>query len=327
MTISIQRLTLFAIFDSLEKDLRSFLLSEILPYHVMDSVLNTNELSKITERYKKSNTSQTDDLSDSNDLDYLERLVPYLDLLDTVQIINRHKGKILPDLAKYFSEITSTLERCVPVRNAVMHGRPLEIDDFPTVCEIARKLTVDAEYDWRNLSETLSEIENDSSYVFGLNFTITDESPSGAFHNLPTPEFDDTGFVGRQTVLTKVKDAISGPFPVISIIGPGGVGKTALAIKVAYELITNKDFELDAIVWVSAKAKTLTAKEIERIEGAIQDSIGVFRSIVSEFEPNSQNEPEYGVIELLATFRVLLVLDNLETVLDGTLARIHKEGA
>ena len=83
--------------------------------------------------------------------------------------------------------------------------------------------------------------------------------------------------------------------------------------------------EFDAIVWVSAKAKTLTAKEIERIEGAIEDSIGVFSSIISEFEPNPSVDPEDGVIDLLTSFKILLIIDNLETVLDERIETFYSE--
>ena len=279
MTISVQRLTLFAIFDSLEKDLRSVLVSEILPYHYLNSVLNDNELSKVSDRLKQNEGSKSVDLEEP------ERFVQYLDLLDTLHIINRNKKKISPTLGKYFSGITATLEKCVPVRNAVMHGRPLEIDDFPTICGIASKLVMDEEYDWPNVSETLSRIENDPDYVFGINFRIIDDSTSEIFHNLPIPEFDDTGFVGRRSILGKVGSAISGPFPVISLTGPGGVGKTALALKSAYRLLSNDRPSFDAIVWVSAKASTLTTKEIQRIEGAIEDSIGVFSTAWPSFNP------------------------------------------
>lgn len=315
MTISVQRLTLYAIFEALEKDLRSILFSEIVSYQELTQLLNENELTKITNRYKRAEESPTIDEEDP------ERLIQYLDLLDTVQIINRNKTKLPAPLARYFSSITPILEKCAPVRNAVMHGRPLEIDDFPTVCAIANKLTNDNNYNWSHMSSTLSQIENDSSYIFGLDFSVIDESPSGAFHNLPTPDFDDTGFVGRRNVLGKVEDAISGPFPVISLVGPGGVGKTALALKAAYELLAKESIEFEAIVWVSAKANTLTATEIKRIEGAIENSLGVFSSIVSEFEENSEHEPEGRLIDLLSSFEVLLIIDNVETVLDDRLRR------
>ena len=313
MTISVQRLTLFAIFDALEKDLRSILLSDILPYHNLNTVVTDNEMSKLLERHKKAEGAQEAHTQDP------ETLIPYLDFLDTVQIINRNKGKLPAALAKYFSGTTPALEKCAPVRNAVMHGRPLEIDSFPTTCAIASKLSTDNEYEWRNISDTLAEIDNDSSYVFGLHFVITDDSPSGAYHNLPIPDFDDTGFVGRKTLLAKIMSEILGPFPVISIVGPGGMGKTALALKAAYELLAKEDLAFDAVVWVSAKAKTLTVKEIERIEGAIEDSVGVFTSIMHEFESNFSTNPEERVIDLLTAFNVLLIIDNLETVLDNRL--------
>ena len=315
MTISVQRLTLFAIFDSLERDLRSVLVSEILPYHYLNSVLNDNELSKVSDRLKQNEGYKSVDLEEP------ERFVQYLDLLDTVHIINRNKKKITPTLGRYFSGITAILEKCAPVRNAVMHGRPLEIDDFPTICGIASKLVMDEEYDWPNVSETLSRIENDPDYVFGINFRIIDDSTSEIFHNLPIPEFDDTGFVGRRSILGKVESAISGPFPVISLTGPGGVGKTALALKSAYRLLSSERPSFDAIVWVSAKASTLTTKEIQRIEGAIEDSIGVFSTAMAEFQSTPLSDPEDGLVELLGSFRVLLIIDNLETVLDERLRR------
>ena len=297
----------------MEKDLRSVVLNELLPSYDLNTVITSDELEKISDRYKKA--EDTDLIIDDDHTD----LIHYLDFYDTVQVINRNRERIPSALAQYFRNISPTLEKCTPIRNAVMHGRPLEIDNFSTMCAIADDLAKHTEYKWQNISDTLAEINNDSGYVFGLNFTISEDSSSGVFHNLPIPDFDDTGFVGRKGTLTKIADAISGPFPVISLIGPGGVGKTALALKCAFEMLEKEDSIYDAIVWVSAKASTLTAKEITRIEDAIEDSLGIFTSIVDEFESSHAEESEDRLLELLTVFKVLLILDNLETVLDETL--------
>ena len=64
-----------------------------------------------------------------------------------------------------------------------------------------------------------------------------------------------------------------GGFPVISIVGEGGVGKSALALKVAYELI-DKDSPFDAVVWVTSKTTQITLNEIREIKGAISRVAG-----------------------------------------------------
>jgi hypothetical protein len=136
-------------------------------------------------------------------------------------------------------------------------------------------------------------------------------------HNLPDPDFDETGFVGRQHLVKTIKELIFGPFPIISLIGVGGLGKTALALQVAYSLLENNTSNFDAIVWVTAKSATLSDLEIRRIDGAIVDSLGLLRKAVAEIGGDEKtSSPIDELVELLAAFRILLVLDNLETVLD-----------
>ncbi|MGH7929741.1 MAG: NB-ARC domain-containing protein [Candidatus Binatia bacterium] len=158
------------------------------------------------------------------------------------------------------------------------------------------------------------------AYVLGLTIDLPTEPSRGPFHNLPVPDFDETGFFGRRQQVNRVKRIINGAYPVVSILGDGGIGKTSVALKVAYELLDDQNGKFDAIVWVSAKATVLTAHEIKRINGAIEDSLGLFVRAAEELGSNEADEdPVEEVRAYLENFRILLILDNLETVLDTRL--------
>lgn len=133
------------------------------------------------------------------------------------------------------------------------------------------------------------------------------------------PDFDETGLIGRDKEVEQVKQLCLGGFPVVSIVGEGGVGKSALALKVAYELI-DSDSPFDAVVWVTSKTTQITLNEIKEIKGAIDNSIGVIQEIGknivgNEFDSNNLEE----VIEYLSTFKIALFIDNLETILDDNI--------
>ncbi|MDW9205199.1 NB-ARC domain-containing protein [Escherichia coli] len=139
-------------------------------------------------------------------------------------------------------------------------------------------------------------------------------------HNLPLPDFDETGLIGRQSHVQKVKQLCYGAFPVISIVGEGGVGKTALALKVAYEILEDEDNPFDAIVWVSSKTTQITVNEIKEIKDAISDSIGVIQEISNQIIGTSVKQSNFEeIIEYLTTFKIALFIDNLETILDDNI--------
>ncbi|TOA71109.1 hypothetical protein, partial [Vibrio parahaemolyticus] len=65
-------------------------------------------------------------------------------------------------------------------------------------------------------------------------------------------------------------------------VGEGGVGKTALALKVAYELLEDESSPFDAIVWVTSKTTQITVNEISDIKSAISDSLGILTEIENQ---------------------------------------------
>lgn len=199
-----------------------------------------------------------------------------------------------------------------------MHSRPLEYDDFAQVTNLVSELLTLPEYLFPTLRRTHKFIETDPAFVFSQNMEQLRPDTATVSHNLPIPDFDETGFLGRneeEAALLKLCKA--SPWPVITIVGEGGVGKTALALKVAYSLLDDNEVGFEAIVWSTSKTTKLTVSDVQKIEGAIQTSVGVFQDVARTLVHDNATIEE--VLEFLNNFKILLILDNIETVLDETI--------
>jgi LuxR family transcriptional regulator, glucitol operon activator len=53
-----------------------------------------------------------------------------LDLGDKYNILLRERGQFADTDAKYFLGLKTQFDKAVPIRNDVMHGRPLTVDDY-----------------------------------------------------------------------------------------------------------------------------------------------------------------------------------------------------
>ncbi|WP_420138290.1 cold shock domain-containing protein, partial [Sphingomonas sp.] len=130
------------------------------------------------------------------------------------------------------------------------------------------------------------------------------------------------GFLGREKETSELLAACRSNWPVVTVVGEGGFGKTALALKVAYELLDDATSDFDAIVWVTAKRTILTLDDIQTIDGAIQNSLGLIKSAAIQLGARTDEDTVIDeVAEYLNNFKILLILDNLETVLDPLLTK------
>jgi LuxR family glucitol operon transcriptional activator len=171
------------------------------------------------------------------------------------------------------------------------------------------------------VAATRDRLSRDPSFVFGLTIPdYWDDAAEVPEHNLPLPEFDDTGFLGRAKDRTAVNKLLVSHHPVITIVGEGGIGKTALALRCLYDLVERgKDQPFDAIIWVSLRTSVLTSAGAREIKDAVKTVLGVFQSAANALGvPNSQKIPltdlASELLEYMRSFRVLLAVDNLETI-------------
>lgn len=306
-----QRLTLYAILSAIEGDLRSVVVDNLLPNARLEELIDPNTFKTAVDRYLRDNVAVESKIPAHN-------LVTYLDLGDALQCINRN-AKLLPQgLRSSLQGHHAQLEAAIGIRNRVMHSRPLDFDDFEKVGDLARRLVTSSSFMWAETRELLKRLRSDPSYVNGLTIPPVDEV-SSKLHNLPTPDFDDTGFLGRDTEIKELTNAIRGPYPVITISGEGGVGKSALALKIGYDVIDDPSSPYDGVVWVTAKASKLTPHEIQSIDNAITSSLGLIEAAANELARQNSADPVADLVRNLENNRILLVLDNLETVIDETI--------
>lgn len=139
------------------------------------------------------------------------------------------------------------------------------------------------------------------------------------YQNLPSIYGD---FVGREEALQRVVEGLLSRWPLVSIEGMAGIGKTTLAIVVGRACLPGGDACLDepfeACIFISAKDTMLTLNTfLDRVAYELN------YPRISQ-QPFSAEKPA-EVQKLLRQYRVLLIADNLETVTDQNLIRFLRD--
>lgn len=307
------RLTCFALISSIEMDSRAAVqsLQEVHAVELPALVVDKAEARLARDRGSSGKSQGA--------------IIDFLDFADTHEFLLSHKALLAGELRESLVGVSGLIGLFTQTRNRVAHTRPLEIEDLPRTIDIAKQLVREAPDHWRVTQEMLAKIHDDPSSVLGLRVSLPADPVNEPFHNLPMPDFDETGFLGRTSDLRKIKRYVLGSWPAISILGDGGLGKSAIALKVAYDLLDDPKSEFEAIVWVTAKSQQLTVTEIERISDAIQDSLGMFSEAATQLGAGGGADPTEDLLEYMASFKVLLILDNLETVTDERLREFLRE--
>lgn len=318
MSSSATRLTCFALLSAVEEDLRLALIQARASAPLTET-LPDDALTEAQRRYQRDRGTNADTTD-------LAEILPYVDYQVACDALLGASRDVDPRVADFLATNSKALHRLTGIRNRVAHTRPLEIDDLPLVLDTAETLHRFRPLDTPQVDDTLKRLSEEPAFVFGLEvrFANLPANPTRR-HNLPIPDFDETGYIGRKALIATLHRRIRGAYPVVSLVGDGGVGKTALALKVAYEILDAADNPFDAIVWTTAKTSMLTVGEIRRIEGAVADSLGLLGVAARELGAPSGSDPLLEVREYLSHFKVLLILDNLETVLDDRLREFLSE--
>ncbi len=125
-------------------------------------------------------------------------------------------------------------------------------------------------------------------------------APPAPSHNLPA---DVTPFIGREATLVQAAELLADPAcRLLTVLGPGGIGKTRLAIQAARDQVAHFPY---GVCFVDLAPLT----SAERLSSAILASLGA--------PSRAAAGPDQHLLDYLRDKRLLLVLDNYEHLLTG----------
>lgn len=158
-------------------------------------------------------------------------------------------------------------------------------------------------------------------------------------NNLPQIDVD---FIGRGKEIENILGLLSKKSRafLISITGVGGVGKSSLAIEVARRCLEiseqvsqSKDSDLyfDAIIWTSAKTVRVINDhilDVITVKSTLEDIVSEIIRIVTpdKYKNIPDQKAQYKlVMDILSDNRVLLIVDNMETIEDDKVVSFLNE--
>lgn len=314
------RLTLYALLSAIETDLRT-VLSDICLRFDGNEFFNPVLRASLLDRFRKNQNSNQGEPDD-------EDLLQFIDYADSIQLLLHHKAYLSPDMVADLRALQQAFDPTIAIRNRVMHSRPIEPDDFSSVWDLVQLATSGKSFPWIVLRQSKERLSQDPSFVLTLKIPdLRWERVPILLHNLPLPEFDDTGYIGRAKDREDICKLILGHHRIITLVGEGGIGKTATLLKCIYDLIDKLTEQYDALIWVSLKTQTLTARGVQDLKNCITSTTGILQEIGKTLGPTLTGSLERDlevVLDYMQTFRIFLVIDNLETIQDDNVRQLFR---
>ena len=301
--MQLDRNRLFALLGALEEDLRFIIETYLLATHHEEQILG-HAYERATKR-----------LAHDDERDVAQTsVVDYLDLGDEIEILNRWRKDLPAQTRESLAEQSVRLGKLVPIRNRVVHRRPLLVDDFVNAQQVLLQLDRDG-FEGAALKEALYHLREDPGWA-----PAEPIASIGArtLNNLPLGDYDETGLIGRRRELEQLSKQLmslssSRRGPVLTVIGPGGVGKTALVLQALHDLVNDEASSYDIVSWVSLKTEQLTARGIRSIHDAVLSVEQAVPALIEALDP-SFNGTASQLADSLDGLTALIVIDNLETV-------------
>lgn len=258
----------------------------------------------IVDKSKKVNNEENEFLS----------ILRGLDIQSFIEICNSNIIKLSLNHSEH-TFLNNYLTKIITIRNAVMHPRPIGFFDYPTLREVFYKIDKElSSFCWNNVTKTKHIIENNPEDLLPPPETL--KKNDRIIENLPSLlDYEETSFVGRAKEIGEIKAKLNKKnVHVLSIIGDGGVGKTALTLKLLYDFLDDENCPYELIIWSSLKTNELSDDNFVEIADSIKTTAEMYDRLATFVDAKNTEDVKSLIIELAQSFNTLFVLDNLETI-------------
>ena len=250
------------------------------------------------------------DVSDPNEL--LEALF----MQDTWELLNRHAA-LLHDGGKEIKRLTPILNGLVGLRNEYAHpsrfaGDEYDLEACKEIAAAALLLTASA-IPVDRVRGALRQLEQDPDW--GRLWIVPDAEATRIPNNVPSSvDFDDWGFIGREGELKELMDRLSKRNDrAITIVGEGGIGKTALAQRALRQLLEDPR-EFTAIVWTSLKRDRFSYRGKQTETGWLRSLDDILETVADVLSLRGPGDPvSRDVLDVIKGEPILVVIDNAES--------------
>ena len=183
---------------------------------------------------------------------------------------------------------------------------------FETLSYITNEISTQDGAPWSSSPARLPPSETEGSNILEL--------LGNTFTNVP-PE--PVRYVARTELETRLKRELLmlDRHPIVTLTGPGGIGKTTIALKAVHHISTQEETPYDTILWISARDIDLLDSGPKHVSRRVFTQKDVSRAVVDLLEPKGHSSKDFSADGFFqkclaegAAGSTLFVLDNFETL-------------
>ncbi|MBN2603375.1 MAG: ATP-binding protein [Candidatus Thermoplasmatota archaeon] len=275
-------------------------------------------------------TNKASERSSLNNFNDLSDLLDNIDFPDLTEIVIYNSGfpNFFPQSLVQIDTFKELMQDIYMLRCKIAHINgyftSLDLDRLLDCCRKIATLLGDNGCEFNSFVNELERKPESVVITMPISFACEWQNVFTIPQNLPVPDYEfEGGFIGREQDISAITKLLLGDLHrVVTISGAGGVGKSALALKVVNNILLSNKYPFEGAIWLSAKEDQLTYAGIEELEPSLKnyetllDTVAEVMGFAFDDETSLEKKEEDVKTIFELHNRILLIVDNFETVTD-----------